>query len=285
MCKGGRKAKSKNNSSNNDRSKNGGGNDSRMHLALTVQKQDNLVALSGDRPSKTVMMSNEDVYLDSGVSDHYFKNKKWFMDYVVTPNEKPITGIEKGHSVEVSGKGSINCKFFLDDGDTVNVLIKDIMHVPNFSSNLISVGRLECNGCRVVFERGNATVWKDKQKIMTAERKGDVYRINMLMMHSNVPDDDKQAYATSAKPDNALTMWHRCMGHISADTIVKIAKDDEFGVTLHNGDKDEFCDTCIKGKAKQLPFNKERTGRASRLLELVHMDICGPLNVTSLGRC
>src|ERR1035438_8824319 len=69
---GGGKAKKHNNSSNNGGGKNGGGNN-RIHLALTAQTQEeNLAVLS----KKTTNENNEEVYLDLGASDHYFKNRK-----------------------------------------------------------------------------------------------------------------------------------------------------------------------------------------------------------------
>ncbi len=49
-------------------------------------------------------------------------------------------------------------------------------------------------------------VLKNKQVIMTAKRKGDVYHIDIKM---NLPNDDKKhALAITSKPDNTLTMWH-----------------------------------------------------------------------------
>jgi hypothetical protein len=37
------------------------------------------------------------------------------------------------------------------------------------------------------------------------------------------------------------------------------------------------CEHCLAGKATRLPFGKVK--RASSLLQLIHSDICGPMNV------
>ena len=37
------------------------------------------------------------------------------------------------------------------------------------------------------------------------------------------------------------------------------------------------CEHCLTGKATRLPFSKAK--RASSPLQLIHLDICGPMNV------
>ena len=43
------------------------------------------------------------------------------------------------------------------------------------------------------------------------------------------------------------------------------------------------CDSCILGKHHRDNFPKEATYRAKETLELVHKDICGPMQTQSIG--
>lgn len=43
----------------------------------------------------------------------------------------------------------------------------------------------------------------------------------------------------------------------------------------------KVCEDCLVGKQCRDPFPKESTWRASQILQLVHADICGPINPTS----
>ena len=43
------------------------------------------------------------------------------------------------------------------------------------------------------------------------------------------------------------------------------------------------CRSCIEGKQHREPFPKKASRRASQSLELVHMDLCGPMQNASLG--
>jgi hypothetical protein len=43
-----------------------------------------------------------------------------------------------------------------------------------------------------------------------------------------------------------------------------------------------LCEGCILGKHYKLPFVKGQSLRATQLLELVHTDLCGPMDTSSL---
>lgn len=45
----------------------------------------------------------------------------------------------------------------------------------------------------------------------------------------------------------------------------------------------EICEGCVKGKLHREPFDKEGAWRAKHPLELVHTDLCGPMQTESVG--
>ena len=55
------------------------------------------------------------------------------------------------------------------------------------------------------------------------------------------------------------------------------------GLLLNSEEKLEHCHGCSMGKHKRLPFPKKSEEKSSRLLELIHTDVCGPMNVPSVG--
>ena len=54
------------------------------------------------------------------------------------------------------------------------------------------------------------------------------------------------------------------------------------GLPTLGGDKD-FCSSCIKGKQHQEAFPSQASWCATQILELAHMDLCGPMQTISLG--
>ena len=46
---------------------------------------------------------------------------------------------------------------------------------------------------------------------------------------------------------------------------------------------DQLCRSCVAGKQHRSSFHKGSQFRASKPLELVHIDICGPISPSALG--
>ena len=55
------------------------------------------------------------------------------------------------------------------------------------------------------------------------------------------------------------------------------------GMTVSKDSFDQQCEACASGKMHRVPFQKGSSNRATRPLELVHSDVCGPMNVPSIG--
>ena len=45
----------------------------------------------------------------------------------------------------------------------------------------------------------------------------------------------------------------------------------------------DACETCLMGKMTKTPFS-ETMERATDLLEIIHTDVCGPMNIEARGR-
>ena len=58
------------------------------------------------------------------------------------------------------------------------------------------------------------------------------------------------------------------------------------GMDLHQphvGPSSFTCEGCIEGKQQRLPFSVEGATLATKPLEIVHFDVCGPMKTTSMG--
>jgi hypothetical protein len=53
------------------------------------------------------------------------------------------------------------------------------------------------------------------------------------------------------------------------------------GIRFNSADDLAFC--CVKGKQHRASFSKSSDNRAKQVLDLVHLDLCGPIGTTSLG--
>ena len=80
--------------------------------------------------------------------------------------------------------------------------------------------------------------------------------------------------------DDQTYLWHLILGHISIDRINRLTKDGslrELRVSsLH------VCESCVEGKMTKRPFSGKGE-KAKEPLELVHSDVCRPLNIQARG--
>jgi hypothetical protein len=75
--------------------------------------------------------------------------------------------------------------------------------------------------------------------------------------------------------DSDIITWHARLGHIGKDRLHRLTRAGLLGSLT----KEELpiCEHCLAGKTTRLPFGKAK--RASSSLQLIHSDICGPMNV------
>ena len=80
--------------------------------------------------------------------------------------------------------------------------------------------------------------------------------------------------------DDETYLWHLRLGHISLDRINRLTKDGPLR-ELRVGSL-PVCESCLEGKMTKRPFSGKGE-RAKEPLQLVHSDVCGPLNVQARG--
>ena len=75
-------------------------------------------------------------------------------------------------------------------------------------------------------------------------------------------------------------LWHLHLGHINSNRIQKLVKDG----LLEPIDFNEFlvCESYLEGKMMKRPFNA-KWYKAKDFLELVHLDVCGPMSIQARG--
>ncbi|GJW09393.1 retrovirus-related pol polyprotein from transposon TNT 1-94 [Tanacetum coccineum] len=79
-------------------------------------------------------------------------------------------------------------------------------------------------------------------------------------------------------------LWHRCLSYLNFDTINLLSKNNIMnGLPKLKFVKDHLCSSCELGKAKRKSFHTKTTPSSKRRLQLLHMDLCGPIGVESIN--
>ena len=79
---------------------------------------------------------------------------------------------------------------------------------------------------------------------------------------------------------NQTHLWHLRLGHINLRRIERLVKDGPLGSL--QVETFPVCESCLEGKMTNGPF-KAKGYRAKEVLELIHSDLYGPMNVQARG--
>ncbi|XP_056695777.1 uncharacterized protein [Spinacia oleracea] len=111
--------------------------------------------------------------------------------------------------------------------------------------------------------------------ILEGQRKGNTYVVNLNSVpHSNLT-------CLSVIEDDPL-LWHKRFGHASFSLMNKLnSKNLVTGLPNTKFAKVSVCDACIKGKQVRTSFKSKGMISTTRPLELIHMDLCGPMRTQS----
>jgi transposase InsO family protein len=220
--------------------------------------------------------STEDWYVDSGASAH------------MTPNPEKLQRVRQVHEMKeiiIANQMSMPVKCSGDTQITTRVknsqfdiTVRNILCIPNLTTNLLSVSQLVANGNTVSFKKNICHI-HNQQKVLigVAELENGVYKLNTVK-------SEKVLAATVVQATDAKT-WHRRLGHINSNDLERMKGGAVEGV-FYNEKADiqkSNCQVCCEGKQTRLPF-PSANHRSKKLLEVVHSDLCGPMETKSIGQ-
>ncbi len=140
------------------------------------------------------------------------------------------------------------------------------------------------SGTQVTFRDNTCFVSSNDTVTMEAVSQRDG---TMVIRQSRQQPTYALAATTAAKQSPEL--WHRRFGHLGYDNLFKLKnKHMVEGISVpaeafkEQQQQKPFCEECTLAKQHRLPF-PDSGSSSSSLLELVHMDVCGPLQVKSTG--
>ncbi|GJU62918.1 retrovirus-related pol polyprotein from transposon TNT 1-94 [Tanacetum coccineum] len=149
----------------------------------------------------------------------------------------------------------------------------NVEHVDNLRFNLLSVGKICDNKCRVTFSEHDSEITKDGTVIGRGIRKKGLY----VMKLGNKPKD-KICLATI---DENSTLWHRRLDHANMRLIQSLASKGLVRNLPKLKFDQHFYDACKIGKQAHTSHKAKNIVSTTRCLEHFLMDLFGPSAVRS----
>nr|GEV37973.1 hypothetical protein [Tanacetum cinerariifolium] len=167
-------------------------------------------------------------------------------------------------------------------GDLVqgNVTINRVYYVKGLNHNLFLVGQFCDADLEVAFRKSTCFV-RDLQgtDLLVGNRGSDLYTISLQESTSST----LLCLMAKATPTQAW-LWHRRLSHLNFDYINLLSKKDiMIGLPKLKYVKDQLCSSCELSKANKSLFKSKAVPSSKRTLNLLHMNLCGPMRVDSIN--
>jgi len=215
-------------------------------------------------------------YTDSGASDHFSPHKELFTTF--RKLEEPIR-IETAEGTAIgAGIGTITISVLGENDIETELQLNDVVYAPSMTSNLFSLMAAYDKGYETRMTPGyGLRIFHGETIVAHSVRiAGGLFRLKT--------PGDMFAYAAQVletTPELDIDIWHRRMGHLGEDNVRKLARMvDGMGIKVRT--TVGVCEACLEGKQHRQPSHQPAT-RAKEPLELIHSDLCGPIDPTTYG--
>ena len=215
--------------------------------------------------------------LDSGASNHLTGDRSSFSTYEQLREPVYVTFGNKQRA-EAVGRGTVP----LVVGNT-QVILTAVLHVPEAGVNLLSIRRVVDSGASVEFADGTCSITKGGKLLMTAQQRDGLY----CLKGRRAPQAAGNTALAATSSTETAQLWHERYGHLSYSSLSQLVKQnmvDGLHVPATDFERagEDVCGTCTQAKQARHPF-PDSTTTTTKPLELVHMDVCGPMPAVSPG--
>ena len=219
----------------------------------------------------SLTLSGNSWIVDLGATDHMTHTLSHFSTYTPCPSNRKII-VANGSLVTVAGVGDI----FI----TPNLVLKDVLHVPKLSANLISIQKLTKDlHCQVIFYPFYC-VFQDQdseRRIGLAKEQNGLYYLETPLTAKRITNTLSSSFLSTSNKE-AIWLHHFRFSHPSFQVLSIMFPSLFKGLNI----KDFHCDVCELTKRNLVPFPISNR-RSSNPFDLIHSDIWGPSTIPNIS--
>jgi histone deacetylase 1/2 len=206
-------------------------------------------------------------YMDTGATDHMTNQlEKLHMKEV-------YQGKEHVHTADGTGMRILHVgQAFLPTPSSKPLRLRNVLHVPAITKNLLSIRRLAYDNHVIVEFHPNSVFVKDlltRAIILSGRWRGGLYAL-----------DDPAVKQVFSALKASSAQWHARLGHPSSQIVHHILSRHELPSVSNKSTL--VCDACQQGKSHQLPFPVSQHVPTAPL-ELIYSDVWGPARISVSG--
>ena len=167
---------------------------------------------------------------------------------------------------KIVGMGDV----FFETNIGCKLKLKYIRHVLDLHLNLISGFALDKQGYENHFDKGKWKLTKGSLVVAKGESCCTLYKTQGKVCNNEL-------HATKG---TSLELWHKRLGHMREKRLQVLAR--KSLIPLAVNESLSYCDHCLVRKQHRVSFSS-RSKKKLKKSELVYSDVCGPMDVETLG--
>ncbi|KAJ0847396.1 putative RNA-directed DNA polymerase [Helianthus annuus] len=208
-------------------------------------------------------------FLDSACSNHMTGIKDWFINL----DESYKHNVKLGNDSRLAVEGIGDIRFEVEG---ITQVVSRVYYVPELTSNLLSIGQLQEKDLTVVIKQGECRIYHPKKGVII---KSVMTRNRMFLVQGVMNYATSQCMKVSDEENTQI--WHRRFGHVNYKSVRAMQHRELVKGLPKLIEHSAVCEVCKLGKQQREPIPKRSAWRATEKLQLIHTDLCGPINPIS----
>ena len=178
-----------------------------------------------------------------------------------------------GSTVEIQDRGTI----LFQGLSGSQWALHEVYYIPKLKSNLVSLGQLTEIGCRILMDDNLIEVAEKNPERMIMRVQRSLNRLYKIELKCVEP------VCLKSSVDDESWLWHGRLGHVNFNSMKMLVEKEMAGGLPLIEHPDQLCQSCLAAKQTRGSFPKMSNWRADEPLELVHVDLCGPITPETAG--
>ena len=172
--------------------------------------------------------------------------------------------------IRIEGKG----KILLNSRGNTQITLTNVLYTPKLKANILSLGSLDEQDCQITLGKGVLTIRDENGRLLTTIKQSSsrLYLLKLYTMENCLQIREDKTWK-----------WHQRYGHLNFDSLISLSsKNMVRGLPImHKVNK--LCHECVHSKQSISSFPSQSSYKVQKPLELIHADLCGPIELETLG--
>ena len=174
---------------------------------------------SGTETSRGVGKPNH-LIIDTGCTDHIITQKELFEN--LRPCNIKNVKDPKGNFTPVEGIGDVPVKLYLKNGKEEEMVLRNVLYVPNYEVNLLSVNRCVKFGHKFTFNKNSAKLMLNHGPRVDLTEDSGLFYLKISFQRSS-SYHSTTGNTSKAAIKGGINLWHQRLGHFNKDDVKRTA--------------------------------------------------------------